>query len=217
MEYISHDSSRILSLRRAAQRSSVRCSNASAVQDANSPTAVRSRSPMPQGATLTSIQFRRGDLNIDAQSQCSLLSGSRQISIPGLQPRCLRPSRLVLCDASHVETRVLPFSCILQFAPDSASFVLSFALDVPPRNIPFPSSPTYLLSSPCRRNRLLTESLQLAPPKVCTRLFSITLNGSMARTEHLCPQSLWLEFRPLVFPAVGVRLGLYVPVVSSFF
>ena len=99
------DSSRILSLRHAAQRSSVCCSNASAVQGADSPTAIRSRSPMPlksQGATLTSIQFRRGDLNIDAQSQCSPLSALREISIPDLQPRCLRPSRLVLCDASPV-------------------------------------------------------------------------------------------------------------------
>jgi hypothetical protein len=90
-----------------------------------------------------------------------------------------------------LETRVLPFSCILQFAPDSASFALSFALDVPSRSIPFPSPPTYPLSSPCRHNRpLLPESLQLALHKVCTCLLSITLNGSMARTgTSVSPES----------------------------
>jgi hypothetical protein len=39
----------------------------------------------------------------------------------------------------------LPFSCILQFAPDSASFVLSFALDVPSPT--FPSLPPQLTTS----------------------------------------------------------------------
>ena len=56
---------------------------------------------------------------------------SRQISLPGLQPRCLRPSHLVLCNTSHVGNASLPFSCVLQFTSDSASLVLSFALDVP--------------------------------------------------------------------------------------
>ena len=86
----------------------------------------------------------------------------------------------------------MPFSCVLQFAPDSASFVLSFALVVPSRSIPLPSSPTYPFSSQCRRNRpLLPESPQLALHKVCTRLLIITLNGSMARTGMpVSPESL---------------------------
>jgi hypothetical protein len=48
----------------------------------------------------------------------------------------------------------------------------------------------------------------------CAPVPSITLNGSMARRGRLCPQSLWLEFHPLVFPAVGVRLGLYAPIAA---
>jgi hypothetical protein len=108
-----------------------------------------------------------------------------------------------------LETRVLPFSCILQFAPDSASFVLSFALDVPSRSIPFPSSPTYPLSSPCRRNRpLLPESLQLALHKVCTCLLSITLHGSMARTEtSVSPESLG-RISPSRLPSCWGTIGL---------
>jgi hypothetical protein len=108
-----------------------------------------------------------------------------------------------------LETRVLPFSCILQFAPDSASFVLSFALDVPSRSIPFPSSPTYPLSSPCRRNRpLLPESLQLALHKVCTCLLSITLNGSMARTgTSVSPESL-AQISPSRLPSCWGTIGL---------
>ena len=56
----------------------------------------------------------------------------------------------------------------------------------------FPPSPSYSLSSPCRRNRPpLPESLQLALHKVCTCLLSITSNGSMARTgTSVSPESL---------------------------
>jgi hypothetical protein len=134
------------------------------------------------------------------------------------QPRCLRPSRLVLCDASHVGNARLPFSCILQFAPDSASFVLSFALDIPSRSIPFPSSPAYPLSSPCRRNRpLLPESLQLALHKVCTCLLFITLNGSMARTgTSVSPVSL-SRISSSRLPSCWVRLSLYARIPASFF
>lgn len=114
-----------------------------------------------------------------------------------------------LCDASHVGNASLPFSCILQFAPDSASFVLSFALDVPSRSIPFPSSPTYPLSSPCRRNRpLLPESLQLALHKVCACLLFITLNGSMARTgTSVSPESL-ARISPSRLPSCWGTIGL---------
>lgn len=97
-----------------------------------------------------------------------------------------------------LETRVLPFSCILQFAPDSASFVLSFALDVPSRSIPFPSSPTYPFSSPCRRNRpLLPESLQpalhkdriLHRAKLLPRRLSVNAKGIPADNQFLPSQA----------------------------
>lgn len=112
-----------------------------------------------------------------------------------------------------LETRVLPFSCILQFAPDSASFALSFALDVPSRSIPFPSSPTNPLSSPCRRNcPLLPERLQLALHKVCTCLYHIEwIDGAHG---NVCFPRVSGSFHPLVFPAVGVRLGLYGPIAA---
>jgi hypothetical protein len=127
---------------------------------------------------------------------------SRQISLPGLQPRCLRPSHLVLCNASHVGNASLPFSCVLQFTSDSASLVLSFALDVPLRTPPFPSTSTYAFSSRCRRNRhRLAENQQLALHKVCTSLFSITYNGSMARAEMLVSSHLVIQILLFLLPS----------------
>jgi hypothetical protein len=116
-----------------------------------------------------------------------------------------------------LETRVLPFSCLLQSAPDSASFVLSFALDVPSHNIPFPSSPAYHLSSTCRRNRpLLPESPQLALHKVCTCLLSITLNGSMARTASSVSLESLAQISPSRLPSCWDAIGLYAPIGAFF-
>ena len=117
-----------------------------------------------------------------------------------------------------LETRVLPFSCVLQFAPDSASFVLSFALDVPSRSpqhsLPFhPNLPTLFPMS--------TQSPPLSRksttgPSQGVHLFS-SLSHRMDRwraRERLRPHSLWLEFHSFVLLVVGVRLSLYAPITA---
>ena len=113
----------------------------------------------------------------------------------------------------------MPFSCVLQFAPDSASFVLSFALDVPSRSLPFPLSPIYAVSSPCRRNRpLLPGNLQLALHKVCTCSFLYHFKRTDGAHWDVCtPRVGGLNFTPFVFLVFGIRSGMYAPVTTSFF
>jgi hypothetical protein len=101
----------------------------------------------------------------------------------------LEPSNLVVfghliwscVNTSHVGNASLPFSCVLQFTSDSASLVRSFARNILTRLLP--SHYHHLRTpSPCRHNPLLSpENPQLAPHKVCTRLFFTIFSGSMAR------------------------------------
>jgi len=108
----------------------------------------------------------------------------------------------------------LPFSCVLQFTSDSASLVLSFALDVPLRTPPFPSTSTYALSSRCRRNRhRLAENPQLALHKVCASLFSITYDGSMVAQKCSCLLIWSFKFCPFFSPVFRM---LYAPLTASF-
>jgi hypothetical protein len=116
-----------------------------------------------------------------------------------------------------LETRVLPFSCILQFAPDSASFALSFALDVPSRSIPFlPKLPSLFpmsTQSPPLTRKSTTGSSQgvhLSP------LYHIEwIDGTHG---NVCvPRVSGSNFTLSCFPAVGVRLGLYAPIATFFF
>jgi hypothetical protein len=119
-----------------------------------------------------------------------------------------------LCNASHVGNASLPFSCVLQFTSDSASLVLSFALDVPLRTPPFPSTSTYALSSRCRRNRhRLAENPQLALHKVCASLFSITYDGSMVAQKCSCLLIWSFKFCPFFSPVFRM---LYAPLTTSF-
>ena len=134
------------------------------------------------------------------------------------QPRCLRPSRLVLSDASHVGNARLPFWCVLQFAPDSASFVLSFALDVPSRSLPFRSTPTYAVSS---HVDAIAPSYQKIYNWLITRcVLSLLYHFRRidgAHTNARIPRVGGLNFNPFVFPVFGVRLGVYVLLITSFF
>ncbi len=108
----------------------------------------------------------------------------------------------------------LPFSCVLQFTSDSASLVLSFALDVPLRTPPFPSTSTYALSSRCRRNRhRLAENPQLALHKVCISLFSITYDGSMVAQKCSCLLIWSFKFCPFFSPVFRI---LYAPLTTPF-
>ncbi|KAI0260896.1 hypothetical protein BC834DRAFT_897936, partial [Gloeopeniophorella convolvens] len=73
-------------------------------------------------------------------------------------PRCLRPSHLLLCIASHVGNASPPFACVLQFTSDSTFPALSFALDVLP--FPSPSSLPMSTQSPPLTRKPTTGSSQ---------------------------------------------------------
>lgn len=127
------------------------------------------------------------------------------------QPRCFRPSRLVLCNRSHVGNARLLFSCVLQFTSDSASLVPHFALGVPLRILPFSYSQTYASCPSCRRNRpLLAENPQPVLHKVCISLFPAAYNESMARAETLVSSKLRFKSHSFVFTPSRVRLGGYI-------
>jgi hypothetical protein len=124
------------------------------------------------------------------------------------QPRCLRPSRLVLSDASHVGNASLPFWCVLQFAPDSASFVLSFALDVPSRSPPFRPTPTYAVSP---HVDAIAPSCQKTYNWFITRCVLSLLSLQTDRYgvhQRSYPPSRWLKFHPLRLPRFWGAFGL---------
>ena len=127
------------------------------------------------------------------------------------------PSHFVLCNSSHVGNASLPLSCVLQFTSDAASLVLSFALDVPLRIVPFPSLPpqTYPPSSRCRRNRpLLVEKLQLALHKVCTSPFSLFIIMDRWAARELVSSLLIVQilpFRRHYFPNIVCVLNDVLP------
>lgn len=115
-----------------------------------------------------------------------------------------------------LETRVCHSRVYFNSHPTPLLFVLSFALDVLSRSLPFPSSTTYPVPSHVdaiapsyqeTHNRLFTR---------CVSLSSLSLQVDRWRAGMLVPPSSCLNFTPFVFPVSGVRLGLYAPLTFFF-
>jgi hypothetical protein len=101
---------------------------------------------------------------------------------------------LVLCTSSHVGNARLPFSCVLQFTPDSASLILSFCSPHPLRSLSFHHHLRILF--PCRRIRPhLLECLQTFHHKVCIT-FSLVVDRWRTETCRVFSSSS-LNFIPL--------------------
>src|SRR6266567_2019311 len=102
-----------------------------------------------------------------------------QFSLPGLQPRCLRPSRLVLCDASHVGNAsfaILVYTSIRTRLRFFRSIFCS-RRPLPQHSLPFlPNLPSLFpmsTQSPPLARKSTTGSLQ------GVHLSPLTLHGSM--------------------------------------
>ena len=107
-----------------------------------------------------------------------------------------------------LETRVLPFSCILQFAPDSLlSFYLLLSTSPPAA---FPSLPLQLTLSLLHVDAIAPscEKVYNWPFTRCASVSSITLNGSMAHTgTSVSPESL-TRISPSRLPSCWGTIGL---------